>query len=215
MSLAARECIADAKVLLAVATEEPFGLTVVEAFREGTAVVLGSGGYTLEESWSADGAVALADREVVALRHEVERLLKNPPHLAAIADAGRRWALRHASVDAMSERISRDLTGSVSCGNSVDESAPRERNPHMSTHPKVVIWRSNLLMTSETFVANQAAALQRWHPRFAALEYTRNDLGVVPEVRASSINDPELLRLIRDSDLVHAHFALDGSLLHP
>jgi len=117
----ARECIAAAKILLAVATDEPFGLTVVEAFREGTAVVLGSGGYTLEGSWSSDGAVSLADREVAALADEVEYLLEHPARLAAVVEAGRRWAVQHASVEAMSERISRDLTGSTARGSAMDQ----------------------------------------------------------------------------------------------
>jgi glycosyltransferase involved in cell wall biosynthesis len=85
----------------------------------------------------------------------------------------------------------------------------------VTTRPQVVIWRKNLLMTSETFIGTQAAALQRWKPRFAALEYTPNDFGVVPDVRADSIDDPALLELLRDSDLVHAHFALDGMEIAP
>ena len=85
----------------------------------------------------------------------------------------------------------------------------------MSTRPHVVIWRKNLLMTSETFIATQAAALQRWRPRYAALEYTPNHFGVVPDVQAGSVDDPALLDLLRGSDLVHAHFALDGMDIAP
>jgi glycosyltransferase involved in cell wall biosynthesis len=102
---AARECIADAKVLLAVATEEPYGLTVVEAFREGTAVVMGTGGYALEEAWASAGAVLTAPRLGVALAEEVQGLLHDPRRRGQVADAGRRWAREHAGVESMAGEI--------------------------------------------------------------------------------------------------------------
>jgi glycosyltransferase involved in cell wall biosynthesis len=102
---AARECIADAKVLLAVATEEPYGLTVVEAFREGTAVVMGTGGYALEEAWASAGAVLTAPRQGFALAEEVEGLLRDPGRRGQVADAGLRWAGEHAGVESMAGKI--------------------------------------------------------------------------------------------------------------
>ena len=85
----------------------------------------------------------------------------------------------------------------------------------MTADRTVAIWRSHLLAKSETFLANQAAALQRWTPKFATLEFTNNEFGVRPAVTASSVTDPSLLELFRDSDLVHAHFAHDAIAIGP
>ena len=104
-SEAARDCIADAKVLLAVATEEPYGLTVVEAFREGTAVVMASGGYALEESWASARAVVLVARQASALAGGIETLLGDPGRRAEVVQAGLRWARDNADVETMAGRI--------------------------------------------------------------------------------------------------------------
>jgi glycosyltransferase involved in cell wall biosynthesis len=106
---AARRCIAEARILLAVALEEPYGLTVVEAFREGTAVVIGAGGYSLQDSWLAEGAVVSVPREACALADAVGELLLDPGRLAQTIEAGRRWASHHAGVATMADTIRSDL----------------------------------------------------------------------------------------------------------
>jgi glycosyltransferase involved in cell wall biosynthesis len=108
---AARDCIADAKVLLAVATEEPYGLTVVEAFRERTAVVIGTGGYALESSWSSEGAVVTCPRRSDVLAREVDALLEDSGRRRQVVDAGLRWADRHAAVESMADEIATALLG--------------------------------------------------------------------------------------------------------
>jgi glycosyltransferase involved in cell wall biosynthesis len=128
---AARECIADAKVLLAVATEEPYGLTVVEAFREGTVVVMGTGGYALEDSWRAAGAVVTASRQGVALAQEIDALLRDMRRRGEVADAGLRWARDHAAVDSMAGKITSALSPPTSVSDALT-GLPNRRAPRVA-----------------------------------------------------------------------------------
>jgi colanic acid/amylovoran biosynthesis glycosyltransferase len=102
--------------------------------------------------------------------------------------------------------------------------------------PVVGIWRNDWLPWSETFVRNQACALERWSPRkvglhrlreplvdpdFVTLAPTRlTDLFRKVQVRDIRFHRSGLLRLGRAADylvgqkaqLVHAHFGIDGVL---
>lgn len=80
---------------------------------------------------------------------------------------------------------------------------------------RVLIWRQVVLPPSETFIANQAAALRRWEPRFASYEVVPNDFGIIPDVQATSSRDPALRAALRTSDLVHAHFGPDAAAIAP
>jgi glycosyltransferase involved in cell wall biosynthesis len=102
-------------------------------------------------------------------------------------------------------------------------------------NPTVVIYRSELLPPSETFVAAQAHALRRYSPRFAGLRSVPAGLPVDPcesvlltqtdrpadKVRrrfflATGIA-PKFVRALERFHpvLLHAHFALDGAAVLP
>ena len=99
----------------------------------------------------------------------------------------------------------------------------------MSPDNRVVIWRSALLLGSETFVRNHGDHLTRWQPAY--LGATRidsplaRDTDVIAYPRESDRNarlrlrltgsSPRLRRLLAEArpQLVHAHFAGDGWLV--
>jgi len=88
----------------------------------------------------------------------------------------------------------------------------------------VVVWRNELLPTSETFIVNQMSALTRWRPRLAGLRRAPSLLPVEP---ALVLTAPERLLVRRfgtaprlhqllhrpGTRLVHAHFGPDASLV--
>jgi glycosyltransferase involved in cell wall biosynthesis len=96
--------------------------------------------------------------------------------------------------------------------------------------PRVLLFRSELLPLSETFVAGQAAALRRYEPWFAGLKRVRGGLALdearmIVATQANSLLDkiarrtylrtgfaPDFLRRIAAAgpDLIHAHFATDA-----
>ncbi len=88
----------------------------------------------------------------------------------------------------------------------------------MST-PRVLIFRSELLPASETFIAAQAGALQRYQPVFAGLRRSRYGLPLAPlllprlHLPGGALLAPTLARAARAqaAALVHAHFALDAA----
>lgn len=100
-----------------------------------------------------------------------------------------------------------------------------------STRPKVLVFRRELLRYSETFIANQVRALRRYSPllvgtRRAELDPARLqiDTTTVSGARFAKVVEfglmhgapiPRLRRLLRDSELVHAHFGPDAALLVP
>ena len=95
----------------------------------------------------------------------------------------------------------------------------------------VVVWRNELLPGTETFILNQAAALRRWHPRFAGLRASPGPLQVDPALvvgtgplgglRLRSMRtrrrSKALARLLRSPSVgvVHAHFGVDGVTVAP
>jgi glycosyltransferase involved in cell wall biosynthesis len=100
-----------------------------------------------------------------------------------------------------------------------------------STRPKVVIFRRELLRYSETFISNQAHALERYSPvlvgtRQTDLALSRLLVDATTVVRAPfakvaefgllhGATPPRFHRLLRHADLVHAHFGPDAALLAP
>jgi glycosyltransferase involved in cell wall biosynthesis len=102
-------------------------------------------------------------------------------------------------------------------------------------NPTVLIFRSDLLPPSETFVAAQAHALRRYAPVFAGLRRIRTGLELDPEecvtiTRTDTLADrlhrriflrtghaPQFLRELRRHHpaLLHAHFAVDAAAALP
>lgn len=95
---------------------------------------------------------------------------------------------------------------------------------------RVTVWREEVLPGSETFIANQVAAMRRWEPALSGLRARPNPLGVAPRFvvedgspalahRADrwlywrTGTGPRLHRALRRSALVHAHFGPDGARL--
>ena len=96
--------------------------------------------------------------------------------------------------------------------------------------PRVLLFRSELLPLSETFIAGQAAALRRYEPWFAGLKRVPGGLvlderRVIRATEKDSLREriarriylraglaPEFLRRIEAAgpDLIHAHFATDA-----
>jgi colanic acid/amylovoran biosynthesis glycosyltransferase len=91
----------------------------------------------------------------------------------------------------------------------------------------VTVWRNLVLPNSETFIANQIRAMQRWRPVLVGEIAVENSLGIVPEfttlgyghpllVRAAAGiyrhtgTTPRLHRQFRRSALIHAHFGPDA-----
>jgi glycosyltransferase involved in cell wall biosynthesis len=101
--------------------------------------------------------------------------------------------------------------------------------------PTVLIFRTDLLPLSETFIAAQARALRRYTPTFAGLRRVPNGLQIDPSelvtlTAANSLADkirrrlflhtgiaPKLLRNLRRirPALLHAHFAVDAAAALP
>lgn len=93
--------------------------------------------------------------------------------------------------------------------------------------PNVLIFRSELLAISETFIIAQARALRRFTPRFAGLRRVNPSLQIADDsIVAGKYSGrffkefgiaPGFNREIRAADvrLVHAHFAVDGVLALP
>jgi glycosyltransferase involved in cell wall biosynthesis len=102
-------------------------------------------------------------------------------------------------------------------------------------NPTVLIFRTDLLPPSETFVAAQAHALCRYTPVFAGLHRVRTGLELDPEecdtlTRTNTLADrlhrrlflltghaPQFLRRLRGHHpaLIHAHFAVDAAAALP
>jgi glycosyltransferase involved in cell wall biosynthesis len=100
---------------------------------------------------------------------------------------------------------------------------------------RVLLFRSELLPLSETFIASQAAALTRYQPWFAGLKRVTNSIALdkdrlITATRGNSLMDkltrqaylrsgfaPEFLRKLEalTPDLIHAHFATDASAALP
>jgi len=97
--------------------------------------------------------------------------------------------------------------------------------------PRVLVFRSELLPLSETFIAEQAASLQRFEPWFAGLKRVRGGLKldesrVIAATQRNSLREKMARRIFLESgfaprflerveaaepDLIHAHFATDAS----
>jgi colanic acid/amylovoran biosynthesis glycosyltransferase len=100
-----------------------------------------------------------------------------------------------------------------------------------SRRPNVVIFRRELLLYSETFIANQARALHRYSPVLVGtrrgdlpLSGLSIDAKTVLPTRLAKLAEfgmlhgaapPRFHRLLRHADLVHAHFGPDAALLVP
>lgn len=102
-------------------------------------------------------------------------------------------------------------------------------------NPTVLIYRSDLLPPSETFVAAQAHALRRYTPSFAGLRLVPSSLLIDPceatvLTRSNQLTDrlrrrfflatgiaPRFIRSLRGrhSVLLHTHFAVDGAAALP
>ncbi|WIM98450.1 glycosyltransferase [Actinoplanes oblitus] len=96
----------------------------------------------------------------------------------------------------------------------------------MSTERRVAIWRSAMLLGSETFIRNQGDALSRWTPAYVGATRIESALSRPDDVIAFPDGNGFLrLRLTGASprlhqtlasvrpDLVHAHFGGDGWLV--
>jgi glycosyltransferase involved in cell wall biosynthesis len=106
-----------------------------------------------------------------------------------------------------------------------------QKMPDGSTPPNVLIFRRELLRYSETFIVNQARALQRYSPHLVGTreaDLRLSTLGVdattmlparlakVTELGLThGVTPPRFRRELRHSDLVHAHFGPDAALLVP
>jgi glycosyltransferase involved in cell wall biosynthesis len=102
-------------------------------------------------------------------------------------------------------------------------------------NPNVLIFRADLLPSSETFIPSQAHACRRYAPIFAGLRRVPTGLELDPEetvtlTRGYSLRDkllrrcflqtgiaPQFLRALRRCHpaLLHAHFAVDAALALP
>ena len=102
-------------------------------------------------------------------------------------------------------------------------------------NPTVLIYRSDLLPASETFVAAQARALRRYTPSFAGLRLVPSSLLIDPceaavLTRSNQLTDrlrrrlflatgiaPRFIRSLRGRHpvLLHTHFAVDGAAALP
>src|SRR5215831_12074111 len=103
--------------------------------------------------------------------------------------------------------------------------------PDGSTQPSVLIFRRELLRYSETFIANQARALQRYSPHLVGTrraDLPLSELGVdaslmLPRQLAKTsefdlvhgVAPPAFRSRLRHADVVHAHFGPDAALLVP
>lgn len=92
--------------------------------------------------------------------------------------------------------------------------------------PSVAVWRHEVLPSSETFIINQARAMRRWRPILAGLRAVPNTMGITPDfalegsralthradrwLYSRTGTSPRLLRQLRRTSLVHAHFGPDG-----
>jgi colanic acid/amylovoran biosynthesis glycosyltransferase len=97
----------------------------------------------------------------------------------------------------------------------------------ITSMPNVLIFRSELLAISETFILAQARALRRFTPRFAGLRRVNPSLQIADDsIVAGNYSvrlykefgiAPGFINKIRTADvrLVHAHFAVDGVLALP
>jgi len=106
-----------------------------------------------------------------------------------------------------------------------------QTTPDEGTSPNVLIFRRELLRYSETFIVNQARALQRYAPHLAGtrrVDLTARDLGVesstVLPARFAKVAEfgllhgvtaPGFRRRLGRADIVHAHFGPDAALLVP
>ncbi len=98
----------------------------------------------------------------------------------------------------------------------------------------VLIFRSDLLPITETFILAQANALRRFKPRFVGLRRVSSSLELPNNVIVAADGDSLLRRCLRglykrigigprfhkkvkesDAHLIHAHFAMDGALALP
>jgi glycosyltransferase involved in cell wall biosynthesis len=104
-------------------------------------------------------------------------------------------------------------------------------SPDDSPRPDVLVFRRELLRYSETFIVNQARALQRYSPHLAGTRLGDLHLSGLG-VDASTMLPPQLAKAaefgllhgftpprfrsqLRNVDLVHAHFGPDAALLVP
>jgi glycosyltransferase involved in cell wall biosynthesis len=103
--------------------------------------------------------------------------------------------------------------------------------PDGTTPPSVLIFRRELLRYSETFIVNQARALQRYAPHLVGtrlVDLPVDELGVdattVLPARLAKVAEfglvqgvttPGLRSRLERSDIVHAHFGPDAALLVP
>jgi glycosyltransferase involved in cell wall biosynthesis len=101
--------------------------------------------------------------------------------------------------------------------------------PDGSTLPNVLVFRRELLRYSETFIANQAKALQRYTPHLVGTrraDLPPLELGVdaslLMPTRLAKVSEfdllhgvapPALRSRLRHADLVHGHFGPDAALL--
>jgi glycosyltransferase involved in cell wall biosynthesis len=96
--------------------------------------------------------------------------------------------------------------------------------------PRVLLFRSELLPQSETFIAEQAASLQRFEPWFAGLKRVRggpalDEARVISVTKRNTLPEKVARRIYLESgfaprflhrieaaepDLIHAHFATDA-----
>lgn len=108
------------------------------------------------------------------------------------------------------------------------------KSVHAARFPRVVIYRSDLLPLSETFIREQAEALRHFEPIYAGLQDAPDGLSLSPQnilftsstARWSSLRvllyklagySPSFesqIAAIKPS-LLHAHFALDGAAVLP
>lgn len=99
--------------------------------------------------------------------------------------------------------------------------------PARTTATDVVVYRDVLLRDTETFIVNQAAAMQRWRPRFVGLKARSEALAVQPDLLLSTSSlagrvrrrvvtarrrSGALAHLLSSPSVgvVHAHFGCDG-----
>lgn len=105
----ARDVIARSRLLACLAFDEPYGLTVVEAFREHTPVLLGSG-YAMAREWTREGCIhPVSDGGAAATANVAARLLNEPDELAVTVCAASTWAEKYAGFDRMVEAVTAGL----------------------------------------------------------------------------------------------------------
>jgi glycosyltransferase involved in cell wall biosynthesis/2-polyprenyl-3-methyl-5-hydroxy-6-metoxy-1,4-benzoquinol methylase len=101
----------------------------------------------------------------------------------------------------------------VAAGAGVPSAPPIEEPAALA--PRVLVWRNELGVRSESWISDQAGAMRRWRPEYGTQTLELNALGLEPSVLTAALDANELLARVSEYELVHAHFLWDGVAIAP